>query len=488
MATTKETTSSRKNTVTVKKIDAKYDQNEFLRKFWITLAKENAPIYVFKEDIFSFRQIEHQVVQETVTQNIAYHVSIGYDREEPYTDYESYSEKIPYTDFETYTENGVKRQRAVTKYRTEWKQMAVTKYRTVTDWSFLSSNDQICSSGLAENLSDVVFDEERFTSSLKKVNKKSLTVPPKEIADTIQITSAARAKLKEQYFRDAAFRIEQSLPGDRYRDFRLAGATLIQSSSTIYLTPEYNVSLYYDGHLYTKKCFPFGSAKIVGDVIENVNSPENVKQQEERKLNKKVEQEKSRELKPWTAGMASVAVCATLLAFAFWILAIVLDNAYLLGIGLPVLFLTTLIVILVCAHKMSLIKQRAKQKLAAGMKENAERNAEYTRTFKARQLEMLNQKLRSINAEPATAEELEQFYTEKEEEESEESDEEEGEDEFIYTNRTSLEEWRNKLNSMIQQQRKSSDDSSPTNIIVGIAIAVGILCFAFWIFHFFARL
>ena len=122
------------------RIVSNFSEDDFVRKSWIALANEDAPLEVFDENFGEVIQSEREVVIDSVAVNVSYQVSVGYDRQEPYIAYETYYENEPYITTESYYDSTLKctRTREVTKYRSVAKQRQVTKYKTVTDWSPLS--------------------------------------------------------------------------------------------------------------------------------------------------------------------------------------------------------------------------------------------------------------------------------------------------------------------------------------------------------------
>lgn len=92
------------------KILPEHSESDFLRKVWISLAKENAPSELFSEDFGEVQKTEHEVFFESVSVEVDYQASIGYDREEPYIAYETYYEDEPYLTTESYYDSNTKSQ------------------------------------------------------------------------------------------------------------------------------------------------------------------------------------------------------------------------------------------------------------------------------------------------------------------------------------------------------------------------------------------
>ena len=100
-------------------ISPEYSKDQFIRKAWITLAAENAPIEVFNETFRAAVKTDLQILIDSLSADVTYQASVGYDREEPYTDYETYYEQEPYIAYEKQWNNVTKQteERQVTKYK-----------------------------------------------------------------------------------------------------------------------------------------------------------------------------------------------------------------------------------------------------------------------------------------------------------------------------------------------------------------------------------
>ena len=122
---------------TVKK---EFSKDDFLRELIIELGTRNStPVDVVDADFKEVKESIREVIVCTAQVEGTCTASIGYDRQEPYTDYETYKEKVG----DTY----VTRQRAV------------TKYRTVTDWQIFQTQYAGEATCAAYNSDEFGFDE-----------------------------------------------------------------------------------------------------------------------------------------------------------------------------------------------------------------------------------------------------------------------------------------------------------------------------------------
>ena len=87
------------------KIVPQFEKENFQRKAWVALAKEDVPIEVFDANFSAVKEETHRVLVVNTTYRAAWTAEIGNDRQESYTDFETYYENIPYTDYETKYKN-----------------------------------------------------------------------------------------------------------------------------------------------------------------------------------------------------------------------------------------------------------------------------------------------------------------------------------------------------------------------------------------------
>ncbi|MBO5892409.1 MAG: hypothetical protein J6Q30_06820 [Oscillospiraceae bacterium] len=102
---------------TVKK---EIEKEAFLRQLLINLGNNaETPVDVVNAEIGEVQESIREVILCTAQVSGTCTASVGYDRQEPYMDYETYKEKVG------------------DKYIT--RQRPVTKYRTVTDWQLFNT-------------------------------------------------------------------------------------------------------------------------------------------------------------------------------------------------------------------------------------------------------------------------------------------------------------------------------------------------------------
>ena len=267
----------------------KFSKEDFLRKVWEAFADEDAPIELFRQDLGAVKEKEYEVLIDTISADVSYNASIGYDRQEAYIDYERYYEEEPYLTTETYYDYNTRsrRTRQVTKYKRVAKERPVTKYKTVTDWSLFSdsrtvNNTTACVTN--KNYSD--FDMETFRECYKQTDRSEFAVISGGEAAAFNISRAADAKAEKRHGSAIQRSVANSLPGDRYKDLDCT-YSVTERASALFKLPMYETSVNFNGKTYTKYAFPFGDElKICGDQIENVQSVESVKSQTYETLDK----------------------------------------------------------------------------------------------------------------------------------------------------------------------------------------------------------
>ncbi len=254
----KDDSPSKNKSCIIARIKTQYPQSEFIRQAWIGLAQQDAPFQVFQSDFSKVDLVEHQVVVDYASVTLNYQASIGYDREESYTVYE------------TYNENG------------EEKQRAVTKTRTVTDWRPMQGNIELNSTVAAENTSNLYFDDDLFRASYNSAEENDIAFLTEEEEKKYKVSDSALeevSKKHEQYYENM---ISSSLPGEHQKDITYSTLTK-ESSTSLLLTPEYKTTVALDGKTYTRRAFPFGKMPTGGDEIPN---PESLASQLEKKRSK----------------------------------------------------------------------------------------------------------------------------------------------------------------------------------------------------------
>lgn len=211
-------------------------QEKFLRRVIIELGKDpDAPIDVVHASFGEVREGFREVLMCTAAVSGTAQASIGYDRQEPYTDYEKYREKIG----DTYVE----------------RQRPVTKYRTVTDWRPFSTQFSGKATCVAYNDSTGSYAGEDVIRAIKTADPKSIVTEGTATLRPAGLQSAITRCESQVY-------IEQvSLPGDRQRDVRHHQNSVVEEV-VCFRVPYYEVTYTYEGTKYTASCFASGRLAV----------------------------------------------------------------------------------------------------------------------------------------------------------------------------------------------------------------------------------
>ena len=263
-------------------VKREFSKDDFLRELIIELGTRNStPVDVVDSDFKEVRESIREVIVCTAQVEGTCTASIGYDRQEPYTDYETYKEKVG----DTY----VTRQRAV------------TKYRTVTDWQLFStpySGEATCA---AYNSDEFELDDSEIVSAIKSVNKNSIAETGEaEVNPTGLASAIAACELKVEW--NAV-----KFPGDRHKDQKYDSNSEVLSL-TCYKMPYYEVVYTYNGNDYSACCFACGDINIRTETPPNDIDITAIVQEKTEKL------EKTKKLS-WTLFTVSL-IGAAVLCFA----------------------------------------------------------------------------------------------------------------------------------------------------------------------------
>ena len=389
-------------------ITPEFSQKDFIRNAWISLAKEDAPIEVFSENFDDVSIIGHQVVIDYVAVDTAYQVSIGYDRQEPYIDYETYYEKEPYIAYEKQYNSTTKQyeERQVTKYKDVKKQRQVTKYRTVTDWSALNGTHSTQSTAVAENVRGLYLDEELFVSSFRSMKESSSAPVSDEEASKLEVSDATQKEITSEHSDNIGRSVRNSLPGDHYRNLDWNVTNVTEATTSLLKTPEFEAEISYNGKTYKKHAFPFGKMEIGGDRIENEVSLEAITSDMKSKLYKKISdrrEEIDKNISKTTNGISllTIALLALSIIFSIFVRSTTfVVIAFVIAVGFFV-FNT----IAVKKADSAENKKATDEIEAETSKVNAE-IADYSKNYKKKQREALDSKLSSLGLKPASADEL----------------------------------------------------------------------------------
>ncbi len=340
-------------------IDSEYTKEDFLRRAWVQLAKEKIAEEVFDLDFSEVKEKERVILNESGNAKVSYSASVGYDRQEPYIDYESYREKVG------------------DKYVTRQRQ--VTKYKTVTDWSPISGETSV------ECFSYVQNDDEypdvnirRFKNCMYSAKIGIQHEAAEDVAKRVEVSQRAKSESAEKLKESAGSAVRRHLPGDQDRDFSYGIKDLEVTNSELYIVKEYSATIKVGEKCYTKTAYPFGDSVVFGDDIP-------VKAD----IDKEIEKEKkSLYTTVWEKSCNTV--------FLSMILSVV---SILVSLLIPV---TSIMVIAVLVAAGAFAYSLVFSKITETATEKAidEKCKEYSEKFAEKQTDLLNKKLKSLGFEP----------------------------------------------------------------------------------------
>ena len=222
-------------------VKPEFSTEEFLRQVLIHLGThKDTPIDVVDAQFGEVRVSEKQVLKCTAHVTGTCNASVGYDRQEPYIDYETYKEKIG----DTY----ITRQRPV------------TKYKTVTDWHPYSVEYAGKATCCAYNSLGKAADDGRVAQALQTLDRSNMTPTEQVVVNPLGLNTATKecTQIVEKN--------EIKLPGNHYRDKQCKSSVKV-TLLVCYKLPYYEVDYTYNGTKYTAECF------ACGDIIITCNHP-----------------------------------------------------------------------------------------------------------------------------------------------------------------------------------------------------------------------
>ena len=385
-----------------------YSKDEFIRKAWIQLAKEDAPLEVFGEEFNAPCEKEHQVLIDSISVDVTYQASVGYDRDEPYIDYEDYWEDVPYVVIEQ-KYNGITQKTEnveVTKYKKVKKQRQVTKYKKVTDWSPLNGNHHTKSVAIVENKNGQHLDEALFTDSFRGAKKSSFLPASAELSKKMYITDVAQENATSKHRDEIRYSVKYSLPGDHSKDLDWKVSKVTDSSSSLYKVSEYETSICFNGKTYVKRAFPFGPMNIGGDKIQNEINLDAVT----RKMRSDLKAQNKARKNAVEANVAKATNNISLITIAL-LAASILVSLLIRSTALIVIMFA----LAVASFVFNTIKvknenkeelKRADDEVATTTEKVEEEIANYSKNYKIKQRKALDDKLTSLGYRPVSAEEM----------------------------------------------------------------------------------
>lgn len=389
-------------------IEKEFSKDEFIRKAWIELAKEDAPIEVFDLNFTPVFENKHEILVDSIFVDVTYHAGIGYDRQEPYIAYEDYWEEEPYITTESYYDSNTKstRTRQVTKYKKVKKQRQVTKYKTVTDWSTLSGEHSTKSMAIVENTEGQHFDRSLFIESFRGAKDESFLPISEELAEQIQITKSTEDEVFESHRITVGNAVKNSLPGDHYRDLSWKVAETTSTETTVYNAPEYETSICFNGKVYVKHAFPFGSMNLAGDKIKNEISLKTIKNKMRSDLKEENAKRKDAIDKNISKSTFTISLLTILLFLASIGMSVMLWPPKLIIGAFAIAVVSFIINTIIVKSATKAENKRAEDENRARTAKVENEIANYSERYKAKQLKTLNDKLISLGYEPIAANEL----------------------------------------------------------------------------------
>lgn len=387
---------------------SEYTKDQFIRKVWIELAKEDAPLEIFSLDFTPVSENEHEIFVDSLSVDVSYQASVGHDRQEPYIDYEDYWEDIPYVVIEQ-KYNGITQKTEnveVTKYKKVKKQRQVTKYKKVTDWRPLSGTHHTKSIAVVENKEGQYFDRYLFVGSFRGAKDDSFVMASAELAKQMQISNAAQSAARAEHRNSINSSVKNSLPGDHSKDLDWNITKVTDSALSLYKASEYETSILFNGKTYVRRAFPFGSMMIGGDQIKNEVSLDATKRKMREELKAKNEARKNA-IEPnvikATNGISLITIAALVTSI---LVSLFVRSTALILLMFAVAVASFVFNTIKVKNETEAETKRSDAEIAATTAEVEEEIVNYSENYNAKKRKILDDKLTSLGYKPVTAEEL----------------------------------------------------------------------------------
>lgn len=224
------------------------EKEEFLRQLLIDLGKDpKTPVDVVDAQFGEVRESAREALLCSASVSGTCTASIGYDRKEPYTDYETYKEKVG--------ETWVTRQRAVTKYRTvtDWRPFQTDYFGEHTCATENTDSERNDNAGLGNALATAA-NESIQRDGEREVNAKALSRAVMRCEAHVEVWNV-------------------KLPGDQQKDKRYNSTSDIKSVAC-YTLPFYEVTFTYEGKKYKASAFACGKLHVMCDVPKRKETPQ----------------------------------------------------------------------------------------------------------------------------------------------------------------------------------------------------------------------
>ena len=220
-------------------VKEEFAEETFLRQVLIHLGTlKDAPMDLVDAEFKEVRKSVKEVLCCTAYVKGTCTASVGYDRKEPYTDYETYTEKVG--------DRFVKKQRPV------------TKYRTVTDWRPFNTQyagQMICT---VYNSGGDCSDDGRIATALRTIQESSYEAGGEATVNKKAFDSAIAFCERKIEKKNVSF------PGDHVRDKNYQSQSTVEKLVCFKL-PYYEVTYTYKGEEYTAGAFACGAITVASE-------------------------------------------------------------------------------------------------------------------------------------------------------------------------------------------------------------------------------
>lgn len=212
-------------------IKREYSKEDFLRNVLINLSKDtNSPSNIMDSKFSEVKEFKKEMINVTADVDVSYSGSVGYDRKETYTDYESKYDKDLGKNI----------------------QVPVTKTRIVTDWrphsGNISTHNKVYSTVNSEYWDYEI--ESLFNSATKELKNENIIESSDVNLNKIALERAVRGcETHAEY--------DVRWPGDHQKDTSYHHNTSV-TKIVCYVFPYYEVEYTYDGKTYKSRGVAFG--------------------------------------------------------------------------------------------------------------------------------------------------------------------------------------------------------------------------------------
>lgn len=271
-------------------VEKEFDKDIFLKELIVKLGtNKDTPVDVVDAEFGEIKESVREVIvcSAHVTGNCR--ASVGYDRQEPYTDYETYKEKVG--------DDYVTRQRAV------------TKYRTVTDWQQFKTDYSGEATCAAYNSDKYGYNDYGIVTALTTAKSESMILTGEATVDKTGLARVVAACESEVESKTVKF------PGDRHKDENFNSESKIKTL-ICYKLPHYELIYTYKEKEYTASCFACGNIVISAETPPNDVDITTIVKEKTKELEKKQKMS-------WIIFIASLILSCILAKFV-WLFPVVM--------------------------------------------------------------------------------------------------------------------------------------------------------------------